>query len=86
MNDILTGLKIGMPTGLAIFATSVANLDEAKVSLMVAVPCTIFICGIVWWLGRRFQKIDDKLEYLHRRMDGLPCDDCDWPNGRRNKH
>jgi hypothetical protein len=80
---LLTGVKIGGSTGAAIFATSQISLEGANISLMVAVPCTVFICGIVWWLGKKFQRIDDKLEYLHRRMDGLPCDNCgDRPSGR----
>lgn len=83
MEAIAAGVKIGIATGTALFATGA--LDDGSVSLRAAVGCGVFVAGCIWWLAKKFQRIDDKLEYMHRRMDGLPCGECDWPENRKRR-
>lgn len=80
--EMWTGLKIGIPTGVAMFAAT--NIETGNISIPVAVTVCVFVAGCTWWFGSRFQKIDDKLNYLHKRIDGLPCDKCEWPNGKKD--
>ena len=31
------------------------------------------VIGVVWWLGRKFQSLDDKLSAIEKAVDKLPC-------------
>ncbi len=83
MEPLAIGAKIGAACGSALFASS--GLDEGNISIVAAITCMVFVCGVVWWLAAKFQRLDDKLEYMHKRMEGLPCQECDWPNGRKHR-
>lgn len=74
IENMVVGLKVGGSTGLAMLAAESVLLENGKVSLVVAVSCTTFICAIVWWLASRFQRVDDRLSNMERRLDSLPCD------------
>lgn len=78
IENLVVGLKVGGVTGAAMVATEALVLENGRVSVVVAVSCTVFICGIVWWLASRFQRVDDRLSNMERRLDSLPCDknDC----------
>lgn len=53
------------------FAATGLNIEDGRVSLAVAVTCTVFICGIVWWLSSRFQRISDSIEGLRERLERM---------------
>lgn len=75
MSAIAAGIKIGMATGGAMFASGA--LDEGSISVRAAIGCCVFVAGCIWWLGKKFQSIDDKLKYMSHRMNSLPCGQCD---------
>ena len=74
MNELWAAVKVGSSTGIAMFAAESMPIEDGKVSVVVAVTCTVFICGIVWWLASRFQRIDDRLHNIEKRFESLPCD------------
>jgi hypothetical protein len=74
MEPISMALKIGGATGLSMFA--VTNLEGSAVGLAVAIPSTVFISTIVWWLGRKFQQIDDSINRMNEKIERLPCNNC----------
>lgn len=45
-------------------------LDEKS---LIPIGTVISVCGMVWWLGRKLQKVDDKLEQLEHSLSKLPC-------------
>jgi len=47
MHELLMASKVGGATGLAMIASQAINIEDGRVSVAVAVTCTIFICGIV---------------------------------------
>ena len=75
MEPVSVGLKIGMVTGVSVFATT-NNLEGSAVGLAVAVPSAVFISGIVWWLGRKLQHLEDSMKRMNERLRELPCHDC----------
>lgn len=62
------GTAIGGATGLTMFASSSINVEDGRVSVAVAVTCTVFICGICWWLATRFQSIADSQAEMNKRL------------------
>jgi hypothetical protein len=81
IENMVVGLKVGGMTGATMLAAETVLLEHGRVSVVVAVSCTVFICGIVWWLASRFQKVDDRLSNMERQLDSLPCDrnKCEKP-------
>jgi hypothetical protein len=75
MEPISIGLKIGGATGLSMFAVT-NNLEGGTVGLAVAIPSAVFISGIVWWLGRKFQQLEDGISRMQERIASLPCNNC----------
>lgn len=59
----------------------VANsLKDQTVTVETVIPVLIFVAGLVWWLGRRFQQIEDnheaisgKIENITSLLGALPC-------------
>ena len=72
MHEFLMTLKAGGPiagaTGVTMFASTSLNVEEGRISVAVAVTCTVFICGICWWLGSRFQSIADSQAEMNKRL------------------
>lgn len=56
-------------TVTAMFATGVI-LDEKS---LVPAGTLLTVCGLVWWLGRKLQRIDDRLDEIDRNVNGLEC-------------
>lgn len=75
--SLLVGMKVGGTTGLTMFAAETLLVEDGRVSVAVAVTCTVFICGVVWWLASRFQKVDDRLLRMEERLEKLPCHEHD---------
>lgn len=71
MHEFWMALKVGVATGIAMFASTPGNLEDSRVSLAVAVTCTVFICGIVWWLASRFQSIYDNQKEMNARLSKI---------------
>ena len=53
----------------AMFATGVI-IDEKS---LLPVGSLLTICGLVWWLGRKLQNVDDRLLSIEKSVDGLEC-------------
>lgn len=68
MHELFIACKIGVTTGLTMFAISNANIEDGRVSIAVAVTCTVFICGMVWWLASKFQKLTDANNDFRNRL------------------
>lgn len=45
-------------------------LDE-KTAVPVGSACAI--CGLIFWIGRKWQKLSDKIEDLDQKVSNLPC-------------
>lgn len=54
----------------AIFATGVV-IDEKA---MIPIGTLLAVCGFVWWMGRKLQRIDDQLETINDKLKTLPCE------------
>lgn len=73
MNEMLLAVKVGVSTGVAMVATAAAsmNIEDGRVSVVVAVTCTVFISGIVWWLGKKFQELADANKQTSLRFEEI---------------
>lgn len=72
MPNRLTMISILKDTAVvgAMFATGVV-IDEKA---MIPIGTLLTICGLVWWVGRKLQKIDDQLETIGEKLKHLPCE------------
>lgn len=68
MADALGATAIGVMTAGSM---AVVSVDGINVSLGVAVPCMVFVSGIVWWLSSRFQRIADGQSESHRNQQQI---------------
>lgn len=57
-------------TFMVILGVSGIVINEATLTSLGSVG---FVCGIVWWVGRKFQYIDDRIEELSKIVKSLPC-------------
>lgn len=59
------------------FATGVVIDEKSLVPIgtVVASACSIFY--IVWWVGRKLQKMEDQIEELYRVLTRINCVDGD---------
>lgn len=93
MQSLGFGALLGSATGGALLIAEVAISGSTQIPVEAAVSIGVFVCGCVWWMGRKFQKTDDKLEELSKLMKTRPCimpGECvivrkDEENGKR-KH
>ena len=74
MEAITVALKIGGATGLSLFA--VTNLETGSVGVAAAVPVVVFTASACWWVGRKFQALDDAVKRLDDKLCNLPCKNC----------
>ena len=72
-SNILAGLGIGGFTGGAMLATEVVVSGSSQVPVEAAVSVAVFACGSVWWLGRKFQSVDDRLKGMEDKLSDLRC-------------
>lgn len=75
MNQNMQSLKAAFVIG-SMFGAGVV-IDEHA---LLPVGTIVSICGLIWWLGRKLQSIDDSLKSLekgqqvvHDRIDHLAC-------------
>lgn len=72
MTTLFAGLKIGLPTVLAMLA--VTELDRGSVSVQAATGVIVAVVGATWWLSGKLRQLEDGINEVNRRMDSLPCD------------
>lgn len=68
----------------AVIAGDPAISGASNVNLSEVVSVGVAVCGLVWWLGRKFQAIEDALAAHGKALEKLPCvqgkpckpDDC----------
>ncbi len=53
-----------------LFATG-AVIDERT---MVPIGTLFTVCGLVWWLSRKLQRVDDRLEHIEKSIQ-LPVEE-----------
>ncbi len=66
----------------AMFATGVI-LDEKTA---IPVGSLAAGCGLVWWLGRKMQKVDDRLEAIENNVEILSDRNRRVDDQKRNRH
>jgi len=65
---------LGLATvAAAVIAGDPAVTGESHVNLSEVVSVGVAVCGLVWWLGRKFQAIEDALAAHGRALEKLPC-------------
>ena len=62
---------LALTTGGTFAALNVIS-GETVIPLHEAVSVMAIIIPVIWWFSRKFQKIDDSLEAINKRLDGLP--------------
>ena len=71
MNNALAGIALGGATGSALLAADLVTASSLQ--LRDALALVVFVAGLVWWMGRKFQRIEDKLDDHSERITKLPC-------------
>ena len=69
MHELWAASKVGAATSATM--AIVGNIEGQNISVTVALTCSVFIAGIVWWLASRFQKIADTQDDLSRRLKSI---------------
>ncbi len=74
MTNLLAGPVLGMATiAAAVIAGDASLSGESHVNLGEVVSVGVAVCGLVWWLGRKFQAIEDALAAHGKALEKLPC-------------
>ncbi len=62
MTNLVAGTTLGLMTvAAAVIAGDPAISGASNVNLSEVVSVGVAVCGLVWWLGRKFQAIEDAL-------------------------
>ena len=72
LTNIVIASSIALLTSCSLFAGVVID-KSTSINLEVVLPLFAFIVGTVWWLGKRFQKDDDRfteIRHRFRRIEG----------------
>jgi hypothetical protein len=74
MTNLVAGPVLGLMTVAAAVVAGDASIGgESHVNLSEVVSVGVAVCGLVWWLGRKFQAIEDALAAHGRALEKLPC-------------
>ena len=74
MTNLMAGPVLGLVTmAAAMVAGDVAIGGASHVNLSEVVSVGVAVCGLVWWLGRKFQAIEDALAAHGKVLEKLPC-------------
>ncbi len=74
MTNLVAGPVLGMATvAAAVVAGDPAISGASNVNLSEVVSVGVAVCGLVWWLGRKFQAIEDALAAHGKALEKLPC-------------
>ena len=88
---IVAASGIGGATGIALIIGDLVITGGTSVSLGEALTVSVFAAGVVWYLGKKLQRLEDgqseaktHFEKLDRKLDNLPCNDrnCHAPKIR----
>lgn len=71
MQSLLAGISIGGLTGTTMFLSEVVITGSTQVPLEQAATIGVAICGVVWWMGKNFQKLSDGQERLNEKVENL---------------
>lgn len=66
-------LSLGLTGGVSAGVLAQAITGNTPVSLQAAIASAVFVCGLVWWLGRKFKSIETKLKN-HSTMLRVLCE------------
>ena len=58
MSSAIAGITIGGATGTAFMLAEVIS-GASQIDLKSAVGVGVFTCGIVWWMAKKFQTLED---------------------------
>lgn len=45
--------------------------STTPVPLGQAMACFVFVAGLVWWLARKLQRLEDKIDSLEAAVEGI---------------
>jgi L-cysteine desulfidase len=74
MSTTLAGLGLGGVTTGAIIFAEVVLTGATQVNLKEAFGVGAVVVGLVWWMGKKFTRIEDSIENIENRLKSLPCD------------
>jgi len=74
MQTVIIATIVGASTGGSLLLVSALSADTS-IPLGQAASFGIFACGVVLWIGRKFQRLEDAI-------NNLPCNrcECNQPN------
>lgn len=70
MSSLIAGLTIGGATGMAFMLAEVIT-GASQIDLKSAVGVGVFTCGIIWWMGRKFQSLEDNQKEMKTDIDAI---------------
>jgi hypothetical protein len=70
MTNIGTGVAIGGLTGVSLCVAE-AITGASTVGIKEAIGIGVFSGSIVWWLGRKFQSIDDSFKAVNEELANI---------------
>ena len=73
MQNLMLGTAIGGATGLTFMVGEVIISGGTQLGIRDAITIGVFCCGVVMWMSRKFQRIDDRLESVEKSIEELPC-------------
>lgn len=81
MNNTVVGIVLGGASGGALIFADLIGLSA--IGVKDALAAGVFACGLVWWLGRQFQKIEDRQHALREAIEEIRrhCRDCNGIKG-----
>lgn len=94
MHNLLAAAGFGGSSALLaiMFGQVLTPTTSVAIPLESALGALVIVSGIIWWMGRKFQSIEDKLDVhagsvkeLHKRIDNLPCNDNQCNGVKENK-
>jgi hypothetical protein len=74
MSTALAGIGLGGFTTGAILFAEVVITGSTQVNLKEAFGVGAVVVGLVWWMGKKFTRLEDSIENIEKRLDSLPCD------------
>jgi len=81
MKNLIYGCTIGLLTGGTVMAGDA--LTNHSVSVQEVVAAVFTVGPLVFWMGRKFQKIEDKLDAHNDWLAKLPCSECEVHSQKR---
>lgn len=71
VSNAIAGILVGGATGGAVLLAD--TVTASNLNLREAAALVVFVSGLIWWMGRKFQRIEDKLDEHGERISKLPC-------------